>query len=84
MLLSSSSYSTQNSFTDENNRFTRFYVYWALKESYIKAIGLGLGFDLKDIEFRINCKSDSASNTVSSATAKIKGVERHDWKYDNS
>ncbi len=30
---------------------TRFYVLWTLKESYIKAVGIGLGFELQRAEF---------------------------------
>uniref|UniRef100_A0A673KXP0 L-aminoadipate-semialdehyde dehydrogenase-phosphopantetheinyl transferase n=1 Tax=Sinocyclocheilus rhinocerous TaxID=307959 RepID=A0A673KXP0_9TELE len=31
-----------------------FYRHWALKESFIKAIGTGLGFDLQRVEFHIS------------------------------
>jgi phosphopantetheine--protein transferase-like protein len=33
----------------EDSRYTHFFILWALKESYIKAIGLGLGFNLQDV-----------------------------------
>ena len=33
-------------------RLSAFYRLWALKESYVKALGDGLGFDLKRIEVR--------------------------------
>ena len=32
----------------------RFITLWTLKESYVKAVGRGLGFGLKNIEFEIN------------------------------
>jgi 4'-phosphopantetheinyl transferase len=32
----------------------RFYINWTLKESFIKAIGKGLNYELKKLEFRIN------------------------------
>ena len=31
-----------------------FFIYWCLKESYLKAIGLGLNIDLSRLEFLIN------------------------------
>ena len=36
----------------EVEQYNMFFIYWSLKESYIKAIGLGLGFDLKEVIFR--------------------------------
>lgn len=37
----------------ETCRYTVFFIIWALKESFIKAIGIGLGFPLHQIEFNI-------------------------------
>ena len=36
----------------EKLQLRQFYKHWALKESYIKAIGIGLGFELSRAEFR--------------------------------
>ena len=33
----------------EDDKYCHFYILWALKESYVKAIGLGLGFDLRNV-----------------------------------
>ncbi|XP_069825851.1 L-aminoadipate-semialdehyde dehydrogenase-phosphopantetheinyl transferase [Dendropsophus ebraccatus] len=35
-------------------RLDMFYRHWALKESFIKAIGVGLGFNLQRIEFEVS------------------------------
>lgn len=40
-------------FPTEEEQFTMFFVLWSLKESFVKAIGLGLGYNLHDIEFNV-------------------------------
>ena len=71
----------------DDNRLTHFYVIWSLKEAYIKAIGLGLGYDLSQISFDVQF-DDSGSvrplllNGV--ATASIKGCVRGEWVFEFS
>ena len=36
---------------DADKQYTRFYQLWSLKEAYIKAVGVGLGFALLRAEF---------------------------------
>lgn len=40
----------------------RFFRYWTLKESYVKAIGKGLSFPFREIEFEWNGKGEIMSN----------------------
>lgn len=62
-----------------------FYVIWSLKEAFIKAIGLGLGYNLSDINFTIHY-NDAYRNGLNllsgTAQAAIKGVQRPDWRFD--
>lgn len=44
---------------DLKDKLLAFYRIWCLKESFIKAIGLGLYFDLKKIDFVIRTKLDT-------------------------
>lgn len=36
---------------DDQGKLRRFYLHWSLKEAYVKAIGQGLGYDLRRISF---------------------------------
>ena len=47
--------------------FRRFYRFWALKEAYIKAHGLGLGIDLQSIEFRLQAVTQNGRVVEGSA-----------------
>lgn len=48
-----------------------FYLIWTLKEAYTKALGLGLGFDFKRIEY------DKVKNRI-----KVDGVFLKGWTFD--
>jgi len=37
----------------DKQKLERFYKFWSLKESYVKAIGKGLVLDLQTIEFSL-------------------------------
>ena len=57
----------------ENEALSRFYLIWTIKEAYIKAIGLGLGFDPSRIEY------DMGTNTVA-----VDGAVATDWRFETS
>lgn len=54
----------------------QFFRHWALKESYIKAVGIGLGFELQRAQFTLN-------NPISpsAATIEIDSVYQANWKF---
>ncbi|CAM9586646.1 unnamed protein product, partial [Sphacelaria rigidula] len=55
---------------DDDNLLRRFFLNWGLKESYVKAVGQGLGFNLRRISFIagdwLNCCSSTNSTSASS------------------
>ena len=56
------------------DQLSLFYIFWTLKESYIKAIGIGLGFQLQTAEFDFN-------QTRMTATLKVNGIAQNKWDF---
>jgi phosphopantetheinyl transferase len=52
----------------EQAAYTLFFVIWSLKESFIKAIGLGMGYDLKMICFSVYYQSGPGGPPLSPLT----------------
>jgi 4'-phosphopantetheinyl transferase len=55
----------------------QFFIHWTLKESYIKAVGIGLGFELQRAEFTLD-----NSHYATKATIKIDEKEQPQWKFN--
>ncbi|KAJ5068832.1 l-aminoadipate-semialdehyde dehydrogenase-phosphopantetheinyl transferase [Anaeramoeba ignava] len=73
------------------DKFIRFFWFWSLKESFIKADGKGLSFGLFRIEFIINWESIISLNFVRGGISKndpiqlfIDGVFSSDWIFEST
>lgn len=76
---------------DDFESLRRFFRNWTLKESYIKAIGIGLGLELCRAEFRIpdaitSCDVESTGNAVFDLTLSdvqfyLDGILQPQWKF---
>jgi 4'-phosphopantetheinyl transferase len=58
----------------DDEKLRTFFALWTLKESYIKALGIGLGFELQRASFEINSAYTSAKITVD-------GVPQSQWSF---
>lgn len=58
------------------NVLTNFYIYWSMKEAYIKAIGKGLYIELNSIEFRGNINITDKF-TILPVTVYENGIEQN-------
>jgi len=65
-----------------SDQLHRFYETWTLKESYIKAIGIGLGMELQRMEFHSPHDLVKDTNIIyTSASLKLDEKERVYIKY---
>lgn len=61
----------------EFSQLRKFYLHWALKESYVKAIGVGLGFKFSRAEFRFSDNGERPPEVV----LFIDGVRQNEWTF---
>lgn len=59
-------------------KLRRIFALWTLKESYTKAIGEGLYFDFKRIEFELSGQENSVCST---AIGTMDGTELKHWQF---
>lgn len=63
-------------------QMSMFYRHWALKESYVKALGVGIFVDLGSIDFRTNSKL--SENLITTDTVlHVNGIKQN-WLFEES
>lgn len=66
----------------ETEQISMFCRHWALKESYVKALGVGIVVDLRSIDFRTN--SELSQDSVTTDTALyIDGIKQN-WLFEET
>lgn len=66
----------------ETEQISMFYRHWTLKESYVKALGVGIVIDLRNIDFRTN--SELSQDSVTTDTILyINGVKQN-WLFEET
>lgn len=66
----------------ERQQLAAFYRHWALKESFIKAIGTGLGFNLQRVEFHLSPETLAGTQPVRQTTMHLDEEEQDDWVFE--
>nr|XP_033804770.1 L-aminoadipate-semialdehyde dehydrogenase-phosphopantetheinyl transferase [Geotrypetes seraphini] len=66
----------------EWSQLDMFYRYWALKESFIKAIGVGLGFSLQRIEFNVSPLQLEIGKIYKETSMLLDGDEEEGWTFE--
>ncbi|XP_062983901.1 L-aminoadipate-semialdehyde dehydrogenase-phosphopantetheinyl transferase [Elgaria multicarinata webbii] len=61
-----------------------FHRHWALKESFIKAIGVGIGFDLQRIEFNVSPVQLEVGKTYNETILLLDGEEEKEWTFEET
>lgn len=68
----------------ERQQLAAFYRHWALKESFIKAIGTGLGFNLQRVEFHLSTEPHTQSQPAQQTRLQLDEEEQDDWAFEES
>ncbi|XP_074033695.1 L-aminoadipate-semialdehyde dehydrogenase-phosphopantetheinyl transferase [Leptinotarsa decemlineata] len=66
---------------DETEQKAMFCRHWSLKESYVKAKGVGITFNLKDTQFRVKTKKLSSVNLVTDTELYLNGIKLN-WRFE--
>ena len=59
-------------------------LFQCLKESYVKAIGIGIGFDLQRLSFKVRTLTLSPTVITRDTTVLVDGVEQPDWSFEET
>ncbi|XP_034081526.1 L-aminoadipate-semialdehyde dehydrogenase-phosphopantetheinyl transferase isoform X2 [Gymnodraco acuticeps] len=67
----------------EHLQLAAFYRHWALKESFIKAIGTGLGFNLQRVEFHLAPEPLTQKHVLRQTKMHLDEEEEEDWIFES-
>lgn len=64
---------------DRKEQLKNFYRHWCLKESYVKAVGVGIGMNLLSLDFNV---TQPLTGIVTSTLLEINGKPEDSWKFE--
>lgn len=65
---------------DWKRQLQHFFRHWCLKESYVKAVGVGIGMDLLSLDFSVG--EFDLTKIATSTKLKINGQLDDDWRFE--
>lgn len=68
----------------EKEQLKVFYRLWCLKESYVKALGTGIGFEVQRLNFDLKTKLLSDCDMITTTTLKVDGSPASDWVFQEA
>ncbi|XP_069747326.1 L-aminoadipate-semialdehyde dehydrogenase-phosphopantetheinyl transferase [Narcine bancroftii] len=77
-------WNTINMAGDEWAQLDMFYRHWALKESFIKAVGVGVAFDLQRIEFHVLPLHLQEGQVYKETALFLDGEQEEDWAFEET
>ncbi|XP_025084968.1 L-aminoadipate-semialdehyde dehydrogenase-phosphopantetheinyl transferase-like isoform X2 [Pomacea canaliculata] len=70
--------------TSDMQQLSVFYRFWCLKESYVKALGVGIGFEVSRLTFDISAEDLTPGVVTVSTTLSVDGVPADDWTFEET
>ncbi|XP_044874736.1 L-aminoadipate-semialdehyde dehydrogenase-phosphopantetheinyl transferase isoform X1 [Mauremys mutica] len=77
-------WSVIKSMNNEWIQLDMFYRHWALKESFIKAIGIGIGFNLQRIEFNVSPLQLEVGKVYKETKMLLDGDKEEGWTFEET
>ncbi|NWV72086.1 ADPPT transferase, partial [Malurus elegans] len=72
------------SMSNEWMQLDMFYRHWALKESFLKAIGVGIGFNLQRIEFNVSPLQLEIGKVYKETKMLLDGEKEEEWTFEET
>ena len=63
-------------------QLANFYRHWCLKESYVKALGVGIGMDLQSLDFAVAEWPLRPASIVTSTALCVSGRSEPSWRFE--
>ncbi|XP_041357277.1 uncharacterized protein LOC121374296 [Gigantopelta aegis] len=82
--LTAQEWQTVKNQTSEMLQLKMFYRHWCLKESLVKALGIGIGFEVGRLDFHIQTVDLLPNQTVLSSSVHIDGQLSQDWTFEET
>ncbi|NWW92258.1 ADPPT transferase, partial [Rhynochetos jubatus] len=77
-------WSVIKSMSNEWMQLDMFYRHWALKESFLKAIGIGIGFNLQRIEFNVSPLQLEIGKVYKETKMLLDGDTEEEWTFEET